>query len=62
MLIKKVYMSQKENNLKGDWIRMLMKDFDFIEEQIDEERIKSTPKEGYRKYINNKVHEGAFKY
>ena len=36
--------------------------FDFIEEQIDEERIKSTPKEVYRKYINNKVHEGAFKY
>ena len=61
-LTKKVYMSQKENYLKCDWIRMLMKDFNFIEEQIDEERIKSTPKEIYRKYINNKVHVGAFKY
>ena len=55
-------MSQKENNLKGDWMRMPMTDFDFIEGQIDKEWIKSTPKEVYTKYINNKVHEGAFKY
>ena len=59
-MIKKVYMSQKENYLKGDWLRMLMKDLDFIQEQIDEENIRSTPKEIYRKYIKNKVIKGAF--
>ena len=55
-MIKKVYMSQKENHLKDDWIRMLIKDVDFFEVQIDEERKKSTLKEIYRKYINNKFY------
>ena len=30
-------MSQKESYLKGDWLGMLMKDLDFIQEQIDED-------------------------
>ena len=51
-------MSQEESYLKGDWLRMLMKDFDFIQEQIDEDNIRSTPKEIYRKYIRNKVVKG----
>ena len=59
--IKKVYIKQKESHLKGDWYRMLISDFEFIEEDIDEDFIKNTPKEDYREYINIKIKEGAFK-
>ena len=55
-------MSQKESYLKGDWLGMLMKDLDFIQEQIDEDSIRSTPNEIYRKYIRNKVVKGALEY
>ena len=60
--IKKVYMKQKESHLKGDWYRTIINDFKFIEEEINEDFIKNTPKEDYRGYINNKIREGAFQY
>ena len=60
--IKKVYMKQKESNLKGDWYRMIVSDFEFIEEAIDEEVIKNIQKEDYRVLINSKIKAGAYKY
>ena len=60
--IKKIFMKQKESHLKGDWYRMVLSDFDFIEEEIDEEVIKSTPKEDYRKLINSKIKAATYKY
>ena len=42
--IKKVFMKQKESHLKGDWYRMVLSNFDFIEEEIYEEVIKKYPK------------------
>ena len=60
--IKKVYMKQKESNLKGDWYRMIVSDFEFIEEAIDEEVIKNIQKEDYRVFINSKIKAGAYKY
>ena len=30
-IIKKIYMKQKESHTKGDWFRMLMKDFEFMD-------------------------------
>ena len=35
-LIKKVYLRQKEDSLKGDWIRTLQGDFNFIGENLDD--------------------------
>ena len=55
-------MKQKESHTKGDWFRMLMKDFEFIGVEMDEEAIKNTPKEVYYKDIKQKVKVGAFKY
>ena len=52
--IKKVYFKQKESNIKGDWYQMLISDFAFIEEEINEDHIMSIPKEDYRKLINKK--------
>ena len=41
---------------------MLISDFEFIEEEINEDLIKSIPKEDYRKLINHKIKAGIFKY
>ena len=41
---------------------MLISDFECIEEDIDEDFIKNTPKEDYREYTNIKIKEGAYKY
>ena len=59
--IKKVYMKQKEHNTKGDWIQMLRQDFEFIQVDMDENKIISYPKEEYRKIIRQQVEASAFK-
>ena len=59
-LIQKVYFKQKETKTKGDWLQLIEEDFEFIGEQMDEEKIKSTPKEEYRKLIKEKVEKAAF--
>ena len=59
-LIQKVYFKQKETKTKGDWLQLIEEDFEFIGEQMDEEKIKSTPKEEYRKFIKEKVEKAAF--
>ena len=58
---KKIYMKQTESNCKGDWYRLLENDFKFIDEQIDEDKIKSYTKEEYKKVIKKKVKDAAFK-
>ena len=35
-LIFKVYTKQKEDSLRGDWYQTLMKDFEFIGEEMDD--------------------------
>ena len=54
-------MKQKESNNKGDWFRMLVKDFEFIQVEMKEDTIISTPKEQYRKLVKNQVMKSAFK-
>ena len=59
---KKLYNKQKENFLKGDWYRTLMKDFKFIEENADDEAIKSMSMIDFKRKVKIKVQEAAFKY
>ena len=33
---KKVYLKQKEEKTKGDWYEMLLKDFEFIGEEVND--------------------------
>ena len=61
-IIKKVYLKQKDTHIKGDWFRTLVKDFEFIQEDMNEDVIKNTPREEYRKIIKRKVMAGAYKY
>ena len=60
-LIKKVYMKHK-SHIKGDWFKMLLKDFEFIGDELNDELIRNTPKEEYRKYINANFRAAAFIY
>ena len=43
--IKKMYEKQKKNPTKGDWFQLLKEDFKFIEEDMDEEKIKTMSKQ-----------------
>ena len=60
--INKIYQKQKEDNTKGDWFQLLTNDFDFIDVQMDEERIMQTPKSLYKKEIRALVSKAAFRY
>ena len=55
-------MKQRGSHIKGDWFRMLLKDFQFIEQDMDDNAIKNTPKGIYYKEIKKKVNAGALKY
>ena len=59
--VRKIYEKQKEAPLKGDWFKLIQKDFEFMGVIFDEEEIKRTPKETYRKKINNLIKIAAFK-
>ena len=37
--IKKLLMNQKESHVRGVWYTMIISDFEFIEEEIDEDLI-----------------------
>ena len=39
--LKNVYEKQKSDTTKGDWYELVLKDFTFIEEDMNEEEIKS---------------------
>ena len=39
--INKIYQKQKNDNVKGDWFRLLMRDFDFIGIEMNESEIKT---------------------
>ena len=54
-------MKQKEHHTKGDWFRMLIKDFEFIKVDMIEDTIRSSTKEEYRKLIKPQVKASAFK-
>ena len=59
--IKKVYNKQKEDETKGDWFDLLVKDFKFIGVEMDENHIKQMTKEEYKKEIKEQISKAAFK-
>ena len=58
--IKKIYYKQKESNLKNYWYQTLKTDFEFIGEDIFEERISNFSKIEYSNHIKKKVEKAAF--
>ena len=61
-MIKKIYLKQKEDYLKGDWFQTLKSDFATLKEDIDDEKISIIPKEAYKKCIKQKVEKEAFEH
>ena len=59
--IRKIYEKQKIDNVKGDWYQLLMEDFIFVENKLNDEEIKKIPKETYKKMVKNMVNKAAFK-
>ena len=60
--INKIYRKQNENCVKGDWYNLLLKDFEFIEKDLDENEIASTSKEEYKKKMKLLVQKAALKF
>ena len=52
----------QKKHIKGDWFRILLKYFEFIQKNLDENIIENTPKEVYYKYIQKKGKAGALRY
>ena len=46
--IKKIYMKQKTDRVRGDWIKLLEQDFQFIGIEMKENEISATPKSEYK--------------
>ena len=59
--VRKIFEKQKGSCFKGDWIELIKEDFVFMGIDIDEDLIKSTPKDTYRKYIKSLIRKAAFK-
>ena len=47
--ISKIYYKQKQSSSKGDWFQLIQGNFDFIEVEMNEEKIIQTPKCEYKK-------------
>ena len=60
--IRKIYEKQKTTPTKGDWFELLKEDFKFIEQEMDDEKIKSITKEQYKKQVKQWVRKAAFKF
>ena len=58
--MKKIYEKQKIECLKGDWVQLIKEDFAFIGVDMDENNIKNTPEDVYRKRIKVLVRKAAF--
>ena len=43
-LIHKIYLKQKEDSLRGDWYKTLQEDFQFIGEDLDDDKKRKIPK------------------
>ena len=59
--VKKIYEKQKQGSFKEDWINLIKHDFEFMGIDFNEEDIKKTPKDTYRKKIKYLVRKAAFK-
>ena len=56
----KVYLKQKESSIKGDWVKTLDKDFQFIEKIQNDDAIIKQGKNQYFSHIKEKVEKAAF--
>ena len=61
-LTKRVYRSQKQSPIKGDFFNLVKKDFDTIGQSINEDEITAKSKEMHKSDIKSKIKTAAFQY
>ena len=54
-LVKKVYNAQKVLPVKDDWIFSVKEDLEILGIPFDEENIRTTKKESFKKLVNTKI-------
>ena len=54
-ITKKVYISQKNNPVKGDWVELLAKDFKDIDMPMNEDIIMNKTKAQFKSRIKKKT-------
>ena len=59
--IRKIYIKQKFDRVKGDWIEILKQEFAFIGKNMNEEEIQGTPKKEYKLKIRGLVRKAALR-
>ena len=60
-IIRQVYEAQKENPVKGDWVKHVEEDFDMIGVDINENEIETMTKSKYKTIVKNKIRDYTFK-
>ena len=60
--IYKIYQTQKEDLIKGDWIQLWRADFNLIKQEMNKHEISLTPKSVYRKRIKQLLNKPLFKH
>ena len=58
-LVTKVYNAQKLLPVKDDWIFTIKEDLEFLDIPFDEENIRRTKKETFKKLVNSKIREAS---
>ena len=61
-LLNRVYCAQRDNPSPGDFVELIKKDFDTIEETFSEPHIKQMSKDQYKLYVKKKIHSAALKH
>ena len=60
--IEKIYLKQNENYVKGDWFQLLLKDYDFIERDMNEKKVSEMSKDSYEKIGKELMNKAMFKF
>ena len=61
-LLKKVYKAQKNQPVKGDWVKTLEDDKAAFQIELNDDDLKSISKNSFKMIVKKKANECAFKY
>ena len=61
-LTKRVYMAQSDSPIEGDFVKLVKADWDMIGEVMNEENIKISNKETFKRHIKDKIEKAALSY
>ena len=60
-LIKRIYMVQKDNPTRGDFVQLVEEDLKMIKEDFNEDITSKSSKQAFKKHIKNKIRTEALR-